>query len=169
MRRAYQLVVCAALLALAPPGPTRAGGATPHGDDSDRSRSRERTAPGPELGPSDVVRLQLEALRHNDASDRGIAAAFRFASPENRANTGPLPRFARMIRDGPYAVMLRYEAATYGAVVIRGGEALQRVTLVAPGEVATFLFLLSRQTKGECAGCWLTDSVLLEPRAEDRT
>ena len=70
--------------------------------------------PDSTFSPSEVVRIQLEALRHNDEQDRGIAVAFRFASPANRANTGPLSRFIAMFKEGPYALMLGFRDAAYG-------------------------------------------------------
>ena len=72
--------------------------------------------PDSTFSPSEVVRVQLEALRHNDEQDRGIAVAFRFASPANRGNTGPLSRFIAMIKEGPYALMLGFREAAYGPV-----------------------------------------------------
>ena len=79
--RAPALLLAATLLASAP-----AASADPLAED---------LVPDPALTPEQVVRIQLEALRNNDAGDRGIAVAFRFASPGNRQNTGPLPRFKK--------------------------------------------------------------------------
>jgi hypothetical protein len=117
--------------------------------------------PGPDLAPQDIVRIQLEALRHNDAGDRGIAVAFRFASPANKAQTGPLPRFARMIKDGPYRLMLEYVAVEYAPVEVAGARARQLVVLVgAQGAPMSYVFHLSRQSTPGCAeGCWMTDAV----------
>lgn len=127
--------------------------------------------PTPRLSPAEVVRIQLEALRANDATDRGIAVCFRFASPANKRATGPLARFARMIKDGPYALMLRYRSAELAPVEVRGDAALQRVTLVGPTEVVTYLFVLARQGEADCPGCcpgcWMTEAVLVE-RVERR-
>jgi hypothetical protein len=124
-------------------------------------------SPDPALAPQEVVRIQLEALRHNDAANRGIAAAFRFASPRNRRSTGPLPRFARMIEEGPYALMLRFSDAAYGPVQVRGRRAVQRVTLFAPGSApVSYAFFLSRQQQdGPLDGCWMTDAVQVLPVA----
>jgi hypothetical protein len=121
--------------------------------------------PAPALAVDDVVKIQLEALRHNDAQDRGIAVAFRFASPSNQLNTGPLPRFARMLKDGPYALMLRFTHASYDPPQIVDREAVQRVTVVASGSAAlTFIFYLSRQSApGPLHNCWMTDAVQIEP------
>ncbi len=118
--------------------------------------------PSPELTPDQVVRIQLEALRGNDARDSGIEVTFRFASPANRASTGPLPRFARMIKSG-YAAMLEFESVRYGPVETIGRFARQRVELSGPGGVTAYEFILERQQGGEFAGCWMTSSVLTEP------
>ena len=125
----------------------------------------EQARPAPALGVQDVVKIQLEALRHNDAQDRGIALAFRFASPGNQLNTGPLARFASMLKDGPYALMLRFTHASYEPPQIVDRDAVQRVTLVASGsEALTFVFYLSRQSaQGPLHDCWMTDGVQIEP------
>ena len=121
--------------------------------------------PRADLTPAEVVRIQLEALRRNDASDRGIAVAFRFASPSNKRSTGPLPRFASMIKAGPYALMLNFTDATYGEVEVRDRVAAQPVTLSAPGQrPVTYVFFLSRQSSDDALNdCWMTDAVNIVP------
>ena len=118
--------------------------------------------PRPGLSPGEVIRIQLEALRNNDDADRGIEVAFRFASPANRAHTGPLPRFIRMIRQGPYALMLDHHTATYGMVRIIGDHARQQVTLTGARARVSYWFFLSRQEGAPCEGCWMTDAVHVE-------
>jgi hypothetical protein len=58
--------------------------------------------PDPALSPAEVVEIQLTALQANDApqTDAGIAQIWVFAHPDNKRMTGPLPRFAQMIK-GP--------------------------------------------------------------------
>jgi len=125
----------------------------------------EALVPDPDLSPGEVIRIQLEALRHNDEQDRGIEVAFRFASPANRANTGPLARFIPMIKQGPYALMLDFRDATYGPVETVADRARQRVTLTGARETMTYWFYLSRQSEPPYVGCWMTDSVFIEPTA----
>lgn len=122
--------------------------------------------PSAHLGPEDVVRIQLEALRKNDGENRGIVVAFRFASPANKRSTGPLPRFISMIRNGPYNLMLEYRKILYAPVRIEGETATQRVTLIGEEGVADFVFLLSRQRRAPCKGCWMTEAVIILPAAE---
>ena len=123
----------------------------------------ETLVPDPALSPGDVVRIQLEALRRNDEQDRGIAVAFRFASPANRANTGPLSRFIAMIKEGPYALMLGFREAAYGPVETQSSQARQRVTLTSARESTTYWFYLSQQSAPPYADCWMTDVVYIEP------
>ena len=122
----------------------------------------QTAGPDASLTPEQVVRIQVEALQHNDdpAPDAGIAVTFRFASPGNRAATGPFTRFAEMIRVG-YPDLLGFTEARYGPIQVVGGQAVQAVTFVQPGgREATYLFGLSRQNRGACAGCWMTDAVV---------
>ena len=126
------------------------------------AEGRDDPEPSPELGPAEVVRIQVEALGRNDdpEPDAGIRTAFRFASPQNRAVTGPLPRFAALVRGPVYGDMLDFARAEYGAVAVEGDRAAQRVTIYHhDGRRAVYLFGLRRQPGGECAGCWMTDAV----------
>jgi hypothetical protein len=119
------------------------------------------TGPSPDLVPADVVRIQVDSLRTNDAADRGIARVFAFASPGNRSQTGPLERFVAMVHRPPYAAMLGHREARFGPIAMTATEARQTVTLVSRGgETVTCLWILSRQTHEACNGCWMTDAVI---------
>ena len=130
---------------------------------SDADPLSEALVPKPALSPGDVIRIQLEALRHNDEQDRGIAVAFLFASPTNRANTGPLPRFIGMIKEGPYVLMLDFREAIYGPMETISDRARQRVTLTGVRASITYWFYLSRQSEPPYVDCWMTDAVYIEP------
>lgn len=132
-------------------------------DAGDGSRLSRDLVPSATLTPEQVVQIQLKALRLNDSRNRGIEVAFRFASPDNRLQTGPLPRFISMIQQGPYSLMLAYDNVAYEPVEIVEDYARQRVTLIGSGLVIAYEFYLSRQTKGDCLGCWLTDAVVAKP------
>jgi len=118
-------------------------------------------SPSPELTPRQVVRAQLDALRRNDDPhpDAGIATAFGFASAANRSVTGPLARFAKMIRNPLYRPMIGHASADFGPVRVDGERAQVQVVLIGgDGRVAAYDFTLSRD---EDTGCWLTDGVML--------
>lgn len=119
-------------------------------------------APGPELSPAEVVQAQLDALADNDTptEDAGMARVFAFASPGNRAQTGPLARFAAMIRGG-YGAMVNNRGASIEDVAIDGDQALVATRVVAAdGRVFTYVFILARGPHEGCAGCWMTDGVV---------
>lgn len=131
------------------------------GDDD--LRAAQSLMPSAALTPEQVVQIQLEALRLNDSQNRGIEVAFRFASPDNKQHTGPLPRFISMLHERPYSLMLGYENVAYDPMEIVEDYARQRVTLISAGVIVAYEFYLSRQTSGDCLGCWLTDAVVAKP------
>jgi tetratricopeptide (TPR) repeat protein len=117
--------------------------------------------PSPELLPEDVVKIQLNALKHNDGKNHGIAIVYRFASPENRLYTGPLEKFIKMLYNPLYAPMLNYDTEELGTMKKDEQRAEQRVVLIDKnGKAHTYLFLLSKQQEGDYRGCWMTDGVI---------
>lgn len=120
--------------------------------------------PTPELTPSEVVRIQLDALQHNDqpGSEDGVKTAWNFASPGNKQATGPLPRFIRMVHNPTYEQMIDHRQHRLGQLKLVN----QRIAVVnailtaADGTPAYFQFQLSRQEGGPYDGCWMTDAVL---------
>ncbi len=120
-------------------------------------------APSPKLTPREVVEAQLAALRSNDepSPDDGIRTAFRFASPENKRSTGPVERFIEMVRNPLYAPLLNHRTAVVSDTTQKGDLARIKVTLIAAdGQEAAFVWILARVTTDECAGCWMTSTVM---------
>lgn len=119
-------------------------------------------APALDREPQDVVRIVIEALAKNDDPypDAGIETTFAFASPSNKVNTGPLAKFAQMVRNPTYAVMIDHVEREFSEVVLTGRLAFQMVKIVGRGGTEViFAFRLSRQEAGEYAGMWMTDAV----------
>ncbi|MCQ3931161.1 MAG: DUF4864 domain-containing protein [Chloroflexi bacterium] len=126
--------------------------------------------PIPELPPQMVVKIQLEALQKNDdpEPDYGIRVAFQFASPANRAVTGPIDRFIQLVRNPIYAPMLNWVGVEYGPINVMDAEAQQIVAIMsAEGETIHYVFTLSRQKLPPYMGCWMTDNVLRIDLDED--
>ncbi len=119
----------------------------------------EGSQPVPSLSPRDVVGIQLTAFQNNDAFDAGIEIAFRFASPQNRTVTGPLSRFATMVKAPAYRIMLFHDRAEYAPTVVRGNIAVQRVALYQDDRVIVFDFVMRRQTSEPYLDCWMTEAV----------
>ena len=121
----------------------------------------ENAYPEPELKPNDVVRLQLLAMQQNDDSDFGIEVTFRFASPSNKIQTGPLKRFIRLVRNPSYRPLLNHINATFLELNIEEDFAVQDVIITTSnGERIGYRFRLSIQKGTLYPGCWMTDSVI---------
>jgi hypothetical protein len=117
--------------------------------------------PSPKLSPEQVVGIVMNALKNNDKKDNGIATTFRFASPQNRRFTGPLPRFIAMVKSPGYRSMLHFKSMTRGPIQVRGDQARQTVTITtSDGQKLSYLFGLSKQQAAPYKDCWMTDSVL---------
>ena len=121
----------------------------------------ENAYPEPELSPNDVVRLQLLAMQQNDDSDIGIEVTFRFASPSNKIQTGPLKRFIRLVRNPSYRPLLNHINATFLDLTLEDDFAVQDVIITSSsGERIGYRFRLSIQKGRLHQGCWMTDSVI---------
>jgi hypothetical protein len=122
-----------------------------------------QTKPDPSLSPQDVVSIQIEALRNNDTpyENRGIEVTFNFASPANKRITGPIERFAAMVRNPIYAPMINHRTAKYGKLMIEGEIASIDIILISEdGAYVGYRFTLSRQHGNQYEGSWMTDAVV---------
>ena len=121
----------------------------------------ENAYPEPELKPNEVVKLQLLAMQQNDDSDFGIEVTFRFASPSNKIQTGPLKRFIRLVRNPSYRPLSNHINATFLELNIEEDFAVQDVIITTSnGERIGYRFRLSIQKGPLYPGCWMTDSVI---------
>ena len=121
----------------------------------------ENAYPEPELKPNDVVRLQLLAMQQNDDSDFGIEVTFRFASPSNKIQTGPLKRFISLVRNPSYLPLLNHTKATFLELTVEENFAVQDVIITtSKGKRIGYRFRLSIQKGTLYPGCWMTDSVV---------
>jgi hypothetical protein len=60
----------------------------------------------PQMTPERVVLLQLESLQKAD-----MKQVFDCASPQNKAKTGPLEKFATMVQSPPYHSLVNHQSA----------------------------------------------------------
>lgn len=118
--------------------------------------------PSTQRQPEDVVRIVIEALARNDEpfADAGIETTFAFASPANKVNTGPLARFAQMVRNPTYGIMIDHVEHEFSELVRTGNRAYQMVRIVgASGAEVVYAFRLGLQQDGKFEGMWMTDAV----------
>ena len=117
--------------------------------------------PDPALAPAEVVAIQLDALQTNEsATDAGIAQTWAFAHPDNKRMTGPLPRFAQMIKGPQYRMLLNHRAHEVREVARTDEEAVFVVTVTtAAGDVVGYRWTVAKVRGGELAGAWMTSAV----------
>jgi len=114
------------------------------------------------LEPGEVVAIIIEALASNDKPypNAGVETTYKFASPANRAYTGPLDRFARLVKGPVFGKMVNHRDSTLSEVVRDGDKALRLVRIVdANNQTVYYAFRLGLQKDGDYAGMWLTEAV----------
>lgn len=128
---------------------------------ADRQQTERSIAPHPSLAPVDVVAIQLTALRSNSPRNEGIAAAYRFASANNRRNPRPLLLFANMLQSESYRSLLNHLSVEYGPVIREASRSLVPVVVTDRyGASSAYIWVLSQSTANRCRSCWMTDAVI---------
>ena len=118
--------------------------------------------PSPDLTPRRVVEIQLDALQQNDVPipDAGIAQTWAFANPNNRRATGPLGRFAAMIKGPMYGMLLGHRQHVIELLSRTETEATFAVTVItAEDGLVTFRWVVRKVQAGEFSGSWMTVNV----------
>ena len=71
----------------------------------------ELVRPSSNLKPFDVLMIQLNSLKNNNTpyKDAGIEQTWKFAHPINKAVTGPLKKFKKMIYSDSYKILISHE------------------------------------------------------------
>ena len=117
--------------------------------------------PNTELKANEIVRLQLLAMQQNDVSNHGIEITYRFASPQNKVQTGPLSRFIMLVKNPAYRPLLNHLDATFLNLKVEGNVAIQEVIITtSKGSLKVFRFILSLQQGEQFKDCWMTDAVI---------
>ena len=123
--------------------------------------SKNTSFPNPELLANEIVSLQLMAMQQNDVSNHGIEITYRFASPQNKVQTGPLSRFIMLVKNPAYRPLLNHLDATFLNLKVEGNVAIQEVIITtSKGTRKGFRFLLSLQQGEQFKDCWMTDAVV---------
>ena len=119
--------------------------------------------PNPAYTPDEVVGIQMRALANNSSpfEGAGVELTFRFASPDNKAVTGPLEKFRTLFDNPAYGPMIDHATLEIGEGVIGDYQAMVPVIITTTdGTRAGYMFSLSRQGEGQYENCWMTDRVV---------
>lgn len=126
----------------------------------------------PSTPPDIVIERQLEALRDDD-----IGAVYAFASPANKAQSGDVANFSRMVRSGPYRYLVGHSRSDVllETKIAASRQFLVRVKWTPPSDsdddeagessprsdkVREYWWSLSRSKTGEFAGSYMVDAVI---------
>ena len=126
------------------------------------ARAADLVVPDPSIAPEEVVAIQMKALQFNDnpKPDFGIAQTWNFAHPRNRAMTGPLPRFAGMLKGPAYGQMLNHASHRIVSVPGDGDRVNFDVFMeTSRGNVLFFNWAVELVKGGEFDNCWMTVAV----------
>jgi len=119
--------------------------------------------PNSDIRPSEVVKIQLNALQKNDLEfkDSGIEQTWNFAHPNNKKVTGPLSNFKRMIKGDSYQMMLDHLSHTITELGISDKWAQFEVIILDKNKIYhKFNWQVEKYTlDGVLKDCWLTTMV----------
>ena len=126
------------------------------------ARAAEMVYPNPDIAPAEVIAIQLNGLQYNDSPeiDAGIRQTWAFAHPRNRAITGPLQRFATMLK-GPGYDMILYHAS-HQIVPANSGDGWRQFDVFMEsgnGKLLQFAWIVEKVTEGQYKDCWMTVAV----------
>ena len=125
--------------------------------------SSEIIKPSVNIGPSQVIRIQLEGLKKNDIpnKDMGIEQTWEFAHPSNQRFTGPLTRFKEMIKGDSYNMLINHISHEIMEIYNDDKKAIYEVTVLdANKKYFKFRWQVEKfLDKGPLKDCWLTTVV----------
>ena len=112
------------------------------------------------IEPYQVVKIQLRSLKKNDepSKDNGIEQTWEFAHPNNKKNTGPLPKFKAMLKGDSYAMLLNHLEHEVFQLQINDKIASYEVTIFDKRKkYYKFKWIVEKYAKdGPLKDCWLT-------------
>jgi len=119
--------------------------------------------PNNSIEPFQVIKIQLNSLKKNDNpyEDSGISQTWEFAHPNNQKSTGPLSRFAKMLKGDSYKMLLNHKEHKIIEVQLTNFVASYEVTILDENKsYHRFKWQVEKYTKeGILKDCWLTTMV----------
>ena len=129
---------------------------------STTAHTAELVYPNPDIEPAEVIAIQLNGLQYNDSptTDAGIRQTWEFAHPRNRAMTGPLTRFANMLKGPDYGMILNH--LSHQIVAANSGDGWRQFNVfmeASSGEVMQYSWIVEKVMEGRYQDCWMTVAV----------
>ena len=119
--------------------------------------------PNINIGPYDVVKIQLTGLQNNDklSDDFGIKQTWNFAHPNNKKYTGPLDKFTKMIKGDSYQMLIDHLEHTINPLGNSDKWAQYEVVILDKNKIYhKFSWQVEKyEGEGPLNDCWLTTMV----------
>jgi len=119
--------------------------------------------PNTNLQPFDVLMIQLNSLKNNNIpyKDAGIEQTWEFAHPNNKAITGPLDKFKKMIYSESYKILISHQSAEITILKETENISVYKVTILTKNKKKYYYIWQVEKvlSEGKLKNCWMTSSV----------
>tara|TARA_Y100000590_G_scaffold431302_1_gene545941 strand:+ start:174 stop:635 length:462 start_codon:yes stop_codon:yes gene_type:complete len=119
--------------------------------------------PNTNLQPFDVLMIQLSSLKNNNIpyKDAGIEQTWEFAHPNNKAITGPLDKFKKMIYSESYKILISHQSAEITILKETENISVYKVTVLTKNKKKYYYIWQVEKvlSEGKLKNCWMTSSV----------
>ena len=119
--------------------------------------------PNETIVPKKVVKIQLDGLKKNDFSykDQGIEQTWEFAHPNNKASTGPLERFKKMIYSDSYKILIEHENNKIIILEELENKLVYKVNILSKDKKRYYYIwqIEKVEQEGILKDCWMTTGV----------
>jgi len=125
--------------------------------------SADLIKPSSDLKPFDVLMIQLNSLKNNNNpyKDAGIEQTWEFAHPNNKALTGPLEKFKKMIYGENYKILIRHENTKTIILKKTPNKFIYKVYVLSKDkEKYYYIWQIEKVIEeGKFKDCWMTTRV----------
>ena len=125
--------------------------------------SADLIKPNSNLKPFEVLLIQLNSLKNNDNpyKDAGIEQTWEFAHPNNKAITGPLDKFKKMIYSESYKILISHQSAEITILKETENISVYKVTILTKNKKKYYYIWQVEKvlSEGKLKNCWMTSSV----------
>ena len=119
--------------------------------------------PNSNLKPFDVLMIQLNSLKNNNNpyKDAGIEQTWEFAHPMNKAATGPLERFKKMIYSDSYKILIKHENNKTIVLNKTSTKLVYKVYILSENKKKYYYIwqIEKIEREGKLKNCWMTTGV----------
>jgi len=123
----------------------------------------ELIKPKPSLKAIDVLSIQLNSLKNNNLpyEDAGIEQTWEFAHPNNKAITGPLDKFKKMIYSRSYEILISHENSEIKILRETDNLSVYKVIILSKDKKKYFYIWQVEKvlSEGNFKNCWMTTRV----------